>query len=310
MREFAGLLRKALSLPHVALFNSGFHALETVFKIIGAVPDDEVILPSYSRYRILGSIMRAGLKPVLVDIEEDNFLPLKKDVERKVTGKTRCIIVNQMFGLPNDLGTYRTFGIPIVEELDGALSARIANRKIGSFGDFVTMHFNDDAIITTGNGGMLASRDQGLRRFVLSHSEDAMSTDYLMSDFNASLGIAQLKKLDRMVETRKKIGVFYDDAVYASNGTFVGRTDGQDLCYSSYVLKTDAPFADIEAFFKKYHIPVRRGIAAPLHRSLKLDMKDFKNTEELYARTIELPIYPLLRKEHVENVARCIRAVL
>jgi len=310
MRKFSDMLRKTLSLSNVAVYNSSFHALETVFSILGVEQGDEVILPSFSRYRLLDSVLRSGLTPVLVDVEEDSFLPLKERIEKKINSRTRCIIISQMFGLPNDLDSYRTFGVPLIEDLDGSLCAAINDKKIGSFGDFVTMNFNDDAIITTGNGGMLASRDVRLKQIILSYREDEFSPDYLMSDFNASLGISQLKKLERMTEKRRKIGRILDDAVLVSNCTLIGRRGGQELCYSSYVVKTQTPLDDILRFFKKYQIPVKRGIRNPLHRYLKLDPKEFRNTEELYGKTVVLPLYPSLGKDHVENIARGIRAVL
>ncbi len=310
MREFAGMLRKTISLPYVAVYNSNFHALETAFSLLGAGQGDEVILSSFTRYRTLGHVLRAGLTPVLVDVEKDSFLPLKEDIEKKTGERTRCIIISQMFGLPNDLDSFRSFGIPIIEDLDGTLTGQINDRKTGSFGDFVTMNFNDDAIITTGSGGMLASRDALLKKTILSNRADEYSPDYLMSDFNASLGISQLKKLERMIEKRKKIGRYFDDAVLLSNGTLIGRREGQELCFPSYVVKTETPFDDTERFFKKYGVPVKRGISRPLHRYMKLDPKKFKNTEELFGKTVVLPLYPSLDREHIENIARGIRAVL
>ncbi len=310
MREFAGMLRKTLSLPYVAVYNSSFHALETVFSILGAEQGDEVILPSFSRYRLLDGVLRSGLTPVLVDVEEDSFLPLKRRIEEKIGARTRCIIIGQMFGLPNDLDSFRTLGVPLIEDLDGSLCAEIDNKKIGSFGDFVTMNFNDDSIITTGNGGMLASRDARLKQPILSYRDDKFQLDYLMSDFNASLGISQLKKLERMTEKRRKIGSYFDDAVLVSNCTLIGGREGRKLCYSSYVVKTETAFDDIFRFFKKYGVPVKRGISSPLHRHLKLDPKEFKNTEELYGKTVVLPLYPSLGKEHIDTIARGIRAVL
>ena len=95
-----------------------------------------------------------------------------------------------------------------------------------------------------------------------------------------------------------------------SSCTLPGVRESLELDYSSYVVMTDTPFEDCVKFFKKYGIPVRRGIQSPLHRIAGLDVKDFKHTEEMYRRIVALPVYPTLSSVHVENIAMGIRSIL
>src|SRR3972149_2136377 len=98
---------------------------------------------------------------------------------------------------------------------------------------------------------------------IQSFKNDPAHVEYLMSDFNASLGIAQVNKLRKSIETRRKIGQFYDEAVLGSGSTLIGRDDGKELAYSSYALKTSTPFEECQRFFKRYGIPVQRGLERP-----------------------------------------------
>jgi perosamine synthetase len=310
MKEFRLGLNRLLGSHVTVVFNTYLQAFETAFRLLHAEPGDEVILASFARFRIYHAVLSLGLKPVLVDLEEGSLLPSRHQIEQKINSKTRCIIVQQLFGIPNDLSPYITYQVPLLEDLDGALQAHIRGNALGSFGSFVTMNFNDDAVITTGNGGMLASGDRALKAVYGELMADDAQYDYVMSDFNASLGISQLKKLGQNDERRKHIGEIFDRAVLASSCSLVGREDGQELCYSSYPVVTETPFEDCRRFFKKYRIPVRRGVDRPLHQYAGLSMSDFENTETMYNSIVLLPLYPTLEGEVVENIARGIKAIL
>jgi dTDP-4-amino-4,6-dideoxygalactose transaminase len=312
MHEFRKMLGRLLGLSTTAVFNSYYQAIDTAFRLIDAAPGDEVILPSYARSSLYRVVVSRGLKPVPVDLKEDSLLPSREQIRQRVNIRTACVIVQQLFGIPNDLADYTDFGVPLIEDLDGALSSGIGEHSIGGFGSLVTVRLNDEASITTGDGGMLAAGNGSLKKscddFV--RQAAAHAYDYLMSDLNASLGISQLKKLDKIRQRRQKIGEYYDEAVMASNCSLVGREDGQRLSYTSYPVLTSTPFEDCSRFFKKYGIPIQRGIEAPLHRIMGLPPGDFPRTEGMHNRIIQLPIYPTLEQETVENVAKGVRAIL
>ena len=307
LKNFTSMLSTELNISRVVAFSSYFHAFETAFQLIGAEKGDEVIIPSFSRANILNALLRCIMKPVLVDIEPDSFLPSLAGMKKKLTARTRCILIPQMFGIPNDLSAYRELGLPLIEDIDGSLRAKVNGKSVGGFGDYVTMNLNDYSIITTGGGGVLAIQDRGLRQFFQSLNEDS---DFLMSDFNASLGISQLNRLGKNIETRRIIGGYYDEAVFASRCVLVGRDEGKELSFSSYVVKTETPIGECVNFFKKFGIPVRRGIEVPLHSSLGLPAKEYRNSEEMHNTLLALPIYPTLRQQDIEKIVKGIKTIL
>jgi len=309
-REFCFLLSKVLECKNIAVFNTYFHSFEIIFQILGLNPEDQIIIPSYARYELLYAVKKNRLKPVLVDIVEDGFLPSIEEIGKNICSLTRCIIVPQMFGIPSDLSPYHRFGLPLIEDLDGCIGSKIKQKPLGSFGTFITMSFNDNSIITTGSGGMLGSRNREVREIVKNLESNCTHLEYLMSDFNASLGISQIKHLEAGIEARKKIGKYYDEAVMASGGILVGRNGEMELSYSSYVVSTKTPFDQVVRFFNRYNIPVRRGIEKPLHSYLSLDASMFRNTEKMYNSVISFPIYPTLGKREVEIITKGIRSIL
>jgi perosamine synthetase len=306
LKNFASLLSKRLALPDVTVFSNYFSAFEAVFYLSGVQRGDDVILPSFSRSNILSALIKSGINPILVDLGEDSLVPSIDDIKRKITKRTKCLIIAQLFGVPHDLSRYREFGIPIVEDLDGSMGSTIDGKPAGSFGDFVTINFTDDSIVTTGSGGMLGSIDRRLRGL----EKEAVFAEQLMSDFNASLGISQLVKLSENIERRQKIGEYYDSAVMSGGCSFIGRDEKQSLCYSSYVVRTKTPFEVGARFFKKNRIPIKKGLEKPLHRLLDSDIHGFRETEALYHELVTLPIYPELNMDDIENIVRGIKTVL
>ncbi|MFW6181667.1 MAG: DegT/DnrJ/EryC1/StrS family aminotransferase [Spirochaetota bacterium] len=306
LKEFRSGLAKALGLARVEVFSSYLFAFETLFGVLEARPGDRVIMPSFARTRMLRAVQRAGLVPVLVDLGEGSLLPDQDAVRAAMDESARCVMVPHLFGIPGDLSGYDWMGPALVEDLDGALCTPGGGGAPGGTGRFVTGSFDDGSLITTGGGGMLGWRERG-QQLPGGYEQAA---DYLMSDLNASLGQSQLKKLQAMMEKRAAIGKYYDEAVMGSSGSLVGRAEGIEPGYARYVVRTETPFLEVERFFKKHGIPVRRALPRPLHRELGLDPAGFPRTEEMAASLVCLPLYPSLGREEVERVARGIRAVL
>ena len=306
LKEYAALLRGRLGLSGVTVCNNCLSPFEIALELVGTRREDEVICASFSRPGILKALGRLGIIPVPVDVEEDSFLPSMDSVKKKISPKTRCLIISHMFGIPHDLSAFKELGLPVLEDLDGSLGSTVNGVPAGSFGDFVTTSFTDDSIITTGTGAMLGTSKREMKTRV----KDAVFQEQLMSDFNAALGISQLVKLDENIARRGEIGAYYDAAVSLGGPSFVDRDESKSLCYSAYVVKTGTPFEECKRFFKRSGIPVRRGLEKPLHQLLGLGIRDFEHTERLYQQVVALPIYPGLKKEEIEKVAKCIRSIL
>jgi len=306
LKSFSSLLKARLGLSGVTVLNNYFAPFEIALSLIGTGSGDEVILSSYSRMSLLKALVRQGLTPALVDPDEDSLLPSVEAVRKKITGRTKCIVLSQLFGIPHDLSVYKELEIPLIEDLDGSLGSSVNDTPAGGFGDFVTLSFTDDSIITTGTGGMLGSGSRSTRGQV----KEAAPDEQLMSDFNASLGISQIVRLDENLQKRSEIGKYYDSAVMAGGATFIGRGTGKVLCYSSYAVRTKTPFEECGKFFRNIGIPVRRGIERPLHQELGLNIREFGCTERLYHEIIMLPIYPGIKKDDIERTAKGIRTIL
>jgi len=211
-------------------------ALHLALVLAGVGPGDEVICPSYTFIATANAALYAGAVPVLADIEADTWNLDPIDVARRVTPRTKAIVAVHQVGLPCDLDRFATVAsaaVAIVEDAACAIGARYRGRPIGSSGNLVCFSFHPRKTISTGEGGMIATNDEGVaeraRRLrshgatvsaVSRHRAKGLVTEeyrelgfnYRMSDVHAAIGVEQLKKLDWLIARRRAVAEKYNDA--------------------------------------------------------------------------------------------------
>jgi perosamine synthetase len=249
----------------VAVCN-GSAALETVVTALGLHAGDEVILPSSTIISCAAAIIRAGATPVLIDSDRQTWNMDIGMVERRITHKTKAIMVVHTYGLPVDMDPVLAFadrrGLRIIEDAAEMHGQEYRGRPCGSFGDLSIFSFYPNKHVTTGEGGMvvtddplLAERSRSLRnlcfevkkRFV--HNE--LGWNFRMTNLQAALGVAQLERLDEFVARKRHMGRRYTKrlAHIADLQLPICRTDYAENIYWVYgvVLGDSIPFDAEEA---------------------------------------------------------------
>lgn len=292
--------------------NSGTSALHLSLLALNIGAGDEVLMPSYVCVSLLDAIHYVGAKPVLVDIDYDTFNMSLRDSKRKLTKKTRAIILPHMFGLPCDIKGFLALGLPIIEDCAQSLGAKYKGRPAGSFGTLTVFSFYATKIITTGYGGMVASHSKKL----LAKMRDLAEPDkrqhyrtrynYKMSDLEAALGLKQLARLNDFIRKRMEIAQAYTKALSDCGLRLPSATADGDHMFYRYAVKAGNPFFIKEALDKN-GIEAIAPVHKPLHRYMRLSGRNFPNTERAYREVISLPIYPALKENEFMKVVRAIR---
>ncbi|MEY2522061.1 MAG: hypothetical protein QOJ66_626 [Ilumatobacteraceae bacterium] len=204
---------------HALGVNSGTSALWILMSALGIGPGDEVIVPGFTFVASMSSIIYAGAKPVLAEIDETfNLDPL--DVEARITSKTKAILAVHMLGAPCDLDALsdiaRRHGLMLIEDACQGFGGSYHGRKLGSIGVGGAFSFNIYKTITCGDGGMLvtetddlyercfALHDQGhlpLRRGVEVGQRPFLGLNLRMIELSAAVLNVQLGRLDRILTT-------------------------------------------------------------------------------------------------------------
>lgn len=203
---------------------NGSAALDAAVLALDLPKGSEVIMPSFTIISCALAIVRAGLKPVVVDSDPLTWNMDVNQLKDKINSKTSAIMVVHIYGLPTDMNPIlelaEKHGLKIIEDAAEQHGQEYYGKQIGSFGDISTFSFYPNKHITTGEGGMILTDDEKLadkcrslrnlaflprKRFV--HEE--MGYNFRMTNLQAALGVAQLERLDEFVQKKRHIGTLY-----------------------------------------------------------------------------------------------------
>lgn len=209
-------------------------ALHLALSVIGIRPGDEIIVPAFTWVSTANVIVFCGGTPVFVDVDPKTYNIDITKIKKSITSKTKAIIPVHLFGLCADIDEIKSLipnNVIIIEDAACASGASYKNKMAGSLGDFGAFSFHPRKIITTGEGGMLTTNNENfakkadvLRNHGASISEevrhqgskpyllpdfDVLGFNYRMTDFQGSVGLAQLGKLDGFVNQRRKWANWY-----------------------------------------------------------------------------------------------------
>lgn len=301
----------ALGLPPGVAVSSGTAALHLALLGLGIGPGDEVMLPSYVCVAPLHAIEYVGATARLVDIDPHTFNMDPADVRRRLTRRTRAIIVPHMFGQPADLGSLLAIGPPIVEDCAQALGASFAGRPVGSFGRVAVLSFYATKLLTTGEGGMVLSSD----RRVLARIRDLRDYDerrvhrtrynYKLTDMQAALGQSQFRRLPAMLRRRRTIA-----REYCRRWNHLPlRLPTEDACtthaFHRFVIALQTSPTAAARALAALGVTARRPIFRPIHATLGID--GFPGSTEAHRRALSIPIYPTLTAQQEQRIVQAVR---
>jgi len=307
-----------LSHGHAIALSSGTSSLYLALKILDVKKRDEVIIPTYTCSALLNALFMAGGLPIIADVNDIDFNISCEDILKKITPKTKAIIVPHAFGIPANIAALKKIGIPIIEDCATSLGSKIQDRHLGIFGDIAIFSFYASKVITTGQGGMIVSK----RKIYIKKAEDYREFDcrkeyyprfnFQMTDLQASMGVVQLKKLASFLEKRRKIAESYKEICYQKGFDFQ-KTLEQSFSNNWYRFVLKAPsntVISLKSYLERKGIftivPIERWEL--LHNYLKLQKKSFGVAEKISSETLSLPIYPdLIEGRKLEIILKHLR---
>lgn len=245
VEEFESLWEEKISAPHKAVaVGSGTDALHLAYILAGIGAGDEVITPVFTCTATNIPLLYQRAKIVFADVKKDSLNVDPKDIARKITPRTKAIVVVHYGGVPADLDEIKAiaqkYKIPIIEDAAHAHGSFYKNKKIGSISDFTCFSFQAIKLITTADGGMLSIKNpklinkaKRLRWFGIDREtklENGLDNDivevgykYQMTDVAAALGIAGLKEFDKTLKHHQKLADTYKKELNGIKGlSYVG----------------------------------------------------------------------------------------
>ena len=304
-----------------AATSSGTSALHLALIAVGVSKNDEVIIPSYTCVTVAFPVLYQQAKPILADVGDDYNLSIK-EMKKKITNRTKAVVVPHMFGYPADLKEIREIcrekDVYLVEDCAQSIGAMYNGKKVGTFGDISIFSFYATKMMTTIQGGMICTNNQDWIQTIkdlrhpdqcrlLEDTDMRMKYSYTMSDIGAAIGKVQLKKLDSFIKRRREIASIYREKLHDDKILHPVESSEKRHVYSRYIIKIPYPALPIIKKLREQNIMCEIMHMPPLNRRtlLKVYNKgiEFPKTEEIINYTISLPIYPSLDDEEVKYVA-------
>ncbi len=313
--------------------NNGTTALHVAYLAAGLKPGDEVITTSTTFVATSNMVLACGAKPVFCDIRLDTNNIDEDKIEKLITRRTKMIVPVHLAGQPCNmkkiLKIAKKYKLKVVEDAAHALGASYQGKKIGSLqSDMTTFSFHPVKSITTGEGGAILTNSKKLynkMRLLRTHGivknaqgfieMKTFGYNYRITDFQAALGINQMKKLDTFIAKRQQIVVRYEEELQGCEQIILPQeVTGSKSSWHIYVIRVKNP---------KHRLPLinflkSKGIGVNFHyppvyshpfykRIIKCKDKDFPETTKYAKSAITIPCYQDLSQKEAVFITEAIK---
>ncbi len=304
---------------------NGTVAIHLALVALGIGIGDEVIVPTFTYIASANPIVQVGAKPIFVDSKIDNWQICPNDIIKKITPKTKAIIVVPLYGHPCDMDSIikiaKDYNLLIIEDCAEALGSKYKNQYVGTFGDVATFSFFGNKTITCGEGGMVVTNNseiynklvhlngQGLAKN-REYWHDIIGFNYRMTNIQAAIGLAQLEQIEIFLEKKQKIAKWYEK--YLKNLPIILHKAIGEVYHSywmcSILVKNSEIREELRSYLKEAGIETRPTFY-PIHTMPAYNRKEehYINAENIAYRGINLPSYPELNELDIQFIAKIIK---
>ena len=236
INKFEKQLAKITKRKFCCCVSSGTAALEIAMKSLNINKNSEVIMPAFTIISNANAILKSFAKPVLVDSDPVTWNIKVDDIEKKISKKTKAIMLPHIYGFPNNMDKIlkicKKYSLFLIEDAAEMIGQKFRGKPCGSFGDISTFSFYANKHITTGEGGAIFTNDkkiyekfQRLRNLNFGKKErfnhDDLSWNYRLTNIQASIGLSQLKRLNKIVKRKRAIGNLYNHYLKNCKNIFI-----------------------------------------------------------------------------------------
>jgi dTDP-4-amino-4,6-dideoxygalactose transaminase/ribosomal protein S18 acetylase RimI-like enzyme len=324
---------KRQGFPNTVLVNSGSNALHLAMTLLNLPPGSDVIVPSFTWVSCAHAVVLAGHHPVFCDVELETQNPTAETIRAAMTPKTKAIMVVHYAGKPVQMKPILDLGLPVVEDVAHAVDSKLDGKYCGAIGAIGVFSFDAIKNLAMGEGGaitaqdpQLAERARTLRYCGIGKSGFEASTGnkerwweynvaeffpkFLISDVSAAIGLAQLRKLDTLQATRKRIWDLYQKEFAGLDWLKrpVDAAPNEQHSYFSYVIRIPKRDRCAKLLYERGIYTTLRYHPLHLNPIYKSTAK-LPNSERLNEEALSIPLHPNLSDAEVEKIVGEVRAL-
>lgn len=346
VNEFENKVAQLVDAKYAVAVSNGTAALHAACYAAKIKEGDEVIVSPITFAASANCVLYCGGKPVFADIDPYTYNIDPKEVEKKITNKTKAIIpvdfTGQVVNLDEIIDIAKRYKLLVIEDGAHSLGTKYNEKKVGSVSDMTTFSFHPVKTITTGEGGIITTnskelyeklvlfRTHGITKdinFMINKEEGPwyyeqleLGYNYRITDFQCALGISQLNKIDKFIERRKELTSMYDKELKKIDGIIIQKEEKfSDTSRHLYIIQIELNKFKVgrkeifEALFAEnigvnvHYLPV---YLHPYYRNLGYQEKTCPIAEKLYKSIITLPLYPQMSDNDLQDVINAVKKVL
>jgi perosamine synthetase len=290
VKEFENLVKKYFNAKYAVSVNSATAGLHIAVAACGIGPGDEVIVTPYTMSASATSIIMQSAIPVFADIDENTFCVDPDDIERKITTRTKAILVVHLFGHPADMDRIMAIAkkhdLYVIEDCAQSPGAKYHGKLVGTISDIGVFSLNQHKTITCGEGGFAITNNEKLAlkmRLVRNHGEvvvkdmdaadikNIVGFNYRMTELEAAVSIGQFKRLDFLTRWRIKLAGYLTKKLSGFKGLILPTTEPKNRhVYFVYPIRYDENAIGIprDTFIKAINaegVPFGAGYVRPIY---------------------------------------------
>lgn len=308
-RELASALSIFLDMVGGYCLSSYTEAIHFALDSLELHNTDAVVISALAPSLYLKLLKKRGLVPLIADVDPDSGVLLASEIEKCLSKKPKAVILYYTMGYIPDVEAITRFKIPIIEDLTQALGGRAGDRRCGSLGDVSVISLEPEGIITAGGGGILLARDKGIKGRIKQIIEE-YSSNILLPDINAALGLSQMKDINKFIHTREEIAeVFSQSLAKSRHRTLVQPGEGHNINVAFPVLINNG-LKEVRQYAMRKNIETMPAFSdsiiamAESIRDPRLKQKSCPNAQNLFWRCLLFPLYPTLGRRNVQLISK------
>ncbi|MCL2116180.1 MAG: DegT/DnrJ/EryC1/StrS family aminotransferase [Methanobrevibacter sp.] len=326
--EFEKKFAKFVDAEYGVATSSGTTALHTALISCGIGKGDEVITTPFSFAATGNSILYTGARPIFVDIDFDTFNIDPHNIEEAITDKTKAIMPVQLYGQVADMDKIskiaKKHDLFVIEDAAQAHGAIYKDKKVGSLGNMACFSFYPTKNMTTSEGGMITTDNKELAekaKMIRAHGESKrykhaiLGYNFRMTDIAAAIGLAQLKKIDKLNDKRIANANYLTENLKSVKGIATPKQlNNTKHVYHQYTIKIT--HGDRDDWVKLLN---ENGIGTGIHYPIPIYKQELyielgyddhlKNTENAASSVISLPVHPSLAKEDLKSIVKVLKEI-
>ena len=305
--------------------SSGTTALHTALVAAGVERGDEVITTPFTFAATSNSILYSDATPVYADIDPKTFNLNPEKIEEKITDKTKAIVPVHLYGQPADMDPILEIAekhdLKVIEDAAQAHGSTYKGKKIGSIGDLGCFSFYPTKNMTTGEGGMVTTNDDDLAEksaMIRAHGESKryeqslLGYNYRMTDIAASIGIVQLKSIDKFNEKRNENAKYLSEGLSDVEGITTPCVDSNVThVFHQYTIRVSKDRDEFKQFLTDneigtgVHYPIVL-YKQPYYQNLGIT-GNCPEAELAANQVISLPVHPSLTTEELDTIIETVK---